>query len=363
MKTIIRFGLILFTLLATISANGQELSTGSVVGRHIYGLARDVNGDPLLLNETPLIYDSTGFEQRLPVGDKLFIVSGLGDTLGGLYLTQYDVKTRRYIDTLSFDLTQVDGLTRPRGGIKTPWNSVLLGESEIIDSAIPQTFVDQYKYFYKGQADLVNAYHYGWPTEAIILDEDGASKIIKDYAVGRVFASEIYLMPDGKTLYLFDGDNTGLLYLFVADKINSLSSGTLYSVSIDSGKAVYKFLGHSSALRMKLKMKKIEFDKLFDKAPVENNSCADKFIYVNTIFGEECLKTNTKNKRYAGLFEPVRMTAIQRVGQPLTVFSEVELMPENKQITLTIKNGSKRNYRLGQNTGMGSNYVIQESEL
>jgi hypothetical protein len=350
------------------AVDAQELVSGHVIGRHIFGLATDVSGDPLLIDDIPLIYGASYFDQTLSFDDNAFVVSGFGDTLGGLYITRYDVKSKRYVDTVSFSLAAVEGLSRPRGGIITPWNTVLFGEALLVDGANPQGFIDGFKAFYKGKAELVNPYHNGWITEAIILDEQGSGKIkiIKNYAVGRVFASQLFMMPDNKTLYLFDRDNAGLMYLYIAEKANSLTKGTLFGISLDNGKLVYDLLGRSSALKVKFKLKKLDFDKLFEVAPVDGGDCPEKFVHVNNYYGEECLQVKKKNRKYAGLFDPIRMLSIKRKGRRLTKFAKVVFGQKRSGVELTGEGGLSMTYGLGSGAGLeqgkdlDSQYIIQE---
>ena len=63
--------------------NKDALTTGSVVGRQIYGVAYDVNNDPLMLGETTLIFKNSVFETTVASAGKKFLITGFGDTLGG----------------------------------------------------------------------------------------------------------------------------------------------------------------------------------------------------------------------------------------------------------------------------------------
>jgi hypothetical protein len=360
MNTVIKYCFFLLALSCAVTVDAQELVSGSVIGRHIFGLATDVNGDPLLVGEKPLIFASSNFDQTLSLVDKTFVISGFGATLGGLYLTRYNAKSKSYADTVSFELAKVDGLSRPRGGEATAWNSVLFGEAQLVDGANPQDFIDAFKAFYKGKAEMVEPYNYGWIAEAVILDEQGSAKIIKNYAVGRVFASQLFMMPDNKTLYLFDKENAGILYLYIAEVANSLTKGALYGISLEDGKVAYDLLGYSSALKIKFKLKKIAFKKLFETAPVDGGGCPAKFAHVNTLYGEECLKVKKRNSKYAGLFDPVRMLAIQRKGRPLTKFAKVEFRQNKNEVVLTKEGGLSVTYGLGQSADLDSQYIIQE---
>jgi hypothetical protein len=345
-----------------MSVHAQDLQPGSVVGRHIFGLAHDVNGDPLLIDEKPLIFAASNFAQTVSYDDRPFTITGLGETPGGLFITRYDGRAQRYIDTASLDATAVDGLDSPSGGVVTPWHSVLFSETGFVDGARPQQFVEKFKPYFKGKADLVKPYNYGWTAEAVLLDREGRAKIIKDYALGRVSASQIFMMPDGKTVYLFDGDDSGILYLFVSDKVNSLTSGALYGVSFENNKVVYDTLGKTSSLKVRFRLDRIKFDDLFDRVTVKDAACPQEFTHVNTVYGDECLRVKPRNRKYIGLFEPVRTLAIQRQGQPLTKFTNVEIDESGRHIRLTRGDGTYSSFNFEQGASLGSEYVIQGAQ-
>ena len=361
MRTYIANCLCLFALVNATNIIADELVTGSVVGKNIFGLANDVNGDPLVIDEMPLIFETEVFEKKIAsVDGKSFFVSGFGDVIGGLYLSLFDDETKHYLDTSSFDLSAIGGLSRPRGGATTAWGSVLFSEAGLVDGAESASFIEVFKSYYKGKADMIKPYNYGWLAEAILLDNKGSTKIIKNYSVGRLFASQLYQMPDGRSLYLFDAENTGQLYFYVAAVAESLTNGTLYGVNFVNGKADYVLLGNSSALKMKFKLKKISFEKLFDSSPLKEGACASGFNHIVTIYGEECLKQKKKNRKYTGLFEPVRTLAIKRKAHPQVKLTDVKYNQKNNQLELTTEEGSSMNYSLGHNVKLNSRYVIEE---
>ena len=332
---------------------------GNVIGRHIFAIAMDADDEPLMIDGRVHIFPQVEFDKAIEIEDGSYVISGFGGVIGGLYLTRCEKHGKRCVDTSAFHLGEVAGLTRPRGGVATPWRSVLFGETEVVDGRSPQKFAGQFAGFYKGNADLVKPYNYGWLTEAVVLDAKGDAKLIKNYAVGRVFASELFLMPDGRTLYLFDRDNHGLLYLFIADEAENLSSGTLYGVSIDNGEVVYDSLGNASALKMKFKLNRIGFDELYDTAQGVAGTCPVSFVHV-TVAGDECLKLKSRNRAYAGLFEPARTLAVTRGDRPLTRFDRVQF--EKGSATLVAKSGAVLRYVLGQSDDLQSLYLIKESQ-
>ena len=361
MKTFITNCLCLFAFINTTNIIADELVTSEVVGKNIFGLANDVNGDPLMIDEMPLVFETAAFEKKISSVDaKSFFVSGFGDVIGGLYLSLFDDESKRFIDTNAFDLSAIGGLSRPRGGVTTAWDSVLFSEAGLVDGADSISFIEVFKSYYKGKADIVKPYNYGWLAEAILLDNKGSAKIIKNYSVGRLFASQLYLMPDGRSLYLFDAENTGQLYFYVAAVAESLTNGTLYGVNFFNGKADYVLLGSSSALKMKFKLKKISFKKLFDTSPLKEAGCASGFNHIDTIYGEECLKQKKKNRKYVGLFEPIRMLAMKGNNHPRVKLTDVKYDQDNNRLVLDTEGGSTMKLSLGHNIKLNSRYVIEE---
>ena len=295
MKNFQRYNLVFILLLIAGQTFAQSINSGKVIGRHIYGLAHDYQGDPVLINDRPLIYKESSFEQVLKVADKSFMISGFNDAIGSVYITRMDNSASKQLDTVDLNLASVDGFSQPTDASLTNWNSLLLTESGLIDAAKPDAFIDAFKPYYKGKANLINPYNYGWVSEVILLDSQGKAKAIKNYALGRMFAQQVIAMPDGKTIYTLD--RSGNLYLFVADQVNSLAKGQLYAVSRQQDRIKYDLLGNSAALKVKFKLKKATFNSIFQTTVVKNKRCNKKYTYVNTIYGEECLKLNKKFKK------------------------------------------------------------------
>ena len=351
---------VLIALLITPALHGSDIQGGMVIGRNIYGVATDYQGDPVLIEERALIYGKSSFDKLISFEEKDFMISGFNHHIGGVYVTQVDSKTKNKLDTMALDLANVEGLSYPTGGIKTPWDSVLLTESGLIDAGNAQDFISAYKPYFKNKDNLVNPYNYGWISEVIVLDAQGQSKVIKNYALGRVFANEIMMMPDGKTFYMLDSLNSGNLYLFIAEQANSLAQGALYGVSRQQGRITHIPLGDMSALKMKFKLNKIEYDAIFETAETANQACAEKFTYVNTVYGEECLKVKSKNKNYAGLFEPIRSMALKGGQSIATGLTGMRFDTEKTQIRFKKPDDSEIALTVGQNPQLGSQFIIQE---
>lgn len=357
MKTLLLILLATITSWSSMAIAANEVASGKVIGRHIFGLATDYQGDPVLINDKPLIYQQPGYQQEIVVDKQVFLISGFIHSIGGLYLTWLDNK-KHPIDTKALNLATIDGLHTPTGGVLTPWNTLMISESQLLDAANPNAFINSFKYFYKGKESLVNPYKSGWTSEVIIMDTKGVAKVIKDYAIGRLFAQQIIIMPDGKTVYLLD--KQGNLYCFIADHANSMAKGKLYALHRQQQQIKYVFLGKSSALKNKYKLKKISFKKIFKSRAAKNQQCPKKYHYIKTVYGEECLKLQRRNKKYAAFFEPLRMLGMKSIAPFSGENSKLNFDEKSLQLVFSTNNGVTSRFMLENNQNLQSQFIIKE---
>lgn len=352
---------VLFSLLLlehSISVAGA-LESGKVVGRHIHGLARDYQGSPVMINGDPLIYQSGALEELIRVEDSQFLLSVFNHAIGSVYLSPYDAEQKNYIDTMALDLEPVAGLANPMSGLKTDWNTLLVSESNAVDGNKFDLFQNEVKPYFKDKADMVNPYHYGWVSEVVVLGAAGETKVIKNYAVGRVAASHLLLMPDGKTLYLLDSKHSGNLYIFVAQEAKSFASGSLYSVNEVDGALQIKLLATGSALKAKFRLRKASFDGLLDSAHLEAGRCPQGFEKTVSFFGTECLKVRTRAQSYIGLFEPIRMVAFNQFPGLDFKANDMIYHADSNRIAFNTEGKREVSYPLGENSEMQSSFIME----
>jgi hypothetical protein len=348
------------------------LIPGKIVGRHIFGLARDFQGDPIQINNNPLIYkpgDNNDYlnHVRLEMEDKIFTVSIFDHLIAGVYLSEWHVDQQRYSDTTLLNLAAVKGITRPTSAFKSAWNSVVFSEYSLINAAQAEDFRQEFKPFFKNKADLVKPYHYGWVSEVILLDQSGQAKTIKNYALGRLSASHVVSMPDNKTYYIFDSQHSGNLYLFIAAEAKSMAKGTLYAVQNTIGKISYLSLGTTSALKMKFKLKKAKFSNFFKMTEPVNQQCESNFDLIKTVYGEECLSFQKKNKKYVGQFEPIRTAALlggKVFFKPRTNMKQLTGMKLNEstqKLEFSLSEGVQHRFGFEKNKELGSDFIIHSN--
>ncbi|HFE39013.1 MAG TPA: hypothetical protein ENK06_11445, partial [Gammaproteobacteria bacterium] len=321
-----------FCLFLSSQSHAKAVNGGEVIGRHIFGLATDYQNDPLLIGDKPQIYGDNHLDKFLQIQNATFMVSLFNAPVGAVYISELSPRTKKLIDSVALNLANIGGISFPAGGVITPWHSVLFSESQLINAASPDQFIDDYKAYYKGQDKRVNAYQYGWVSEVIVLDETSRAKAIKDFALARLFATQILIMPDKRTIYLLD--QQGNLYLFIAERKTSLTKGALYAVSLKQGKISHHFLGDTSALHIKLKLRSIKFDNIFRATPVQAHACLKEYTYIKTVYGEECLQINEKAHRYAAVFEPIRLMALKGLASFATKNSQIKIDDKHQAFVL-----------------------------
>jgi hypothetical protein len=364
---IINIAVLYLTALAMMTsaqADAGYPEGGEVIGRHIFGLARDYQQSPVMIGEDPLIHRGQVSHYDFKVATQTYTVSLINPTPGSAYLSAPGADGGNYLDTHALDLEAVSGLTRPGAATKTPWGTLLFGESTDVDTAAAQEFVSTMAPFFKGKEDLVNPYHYGWLGEVVLLEaggEAGEAKVIKDYGVGRVAASQILVMPDAKTLYLLDGQHSGNLYVFVAEQANSLTQGTLYGVAFDGRSVAYHELGQGAALKTKFRLRRASFDTFFDAAQPENGDCPAGFDYVDSVYGSECLKMQERSQPYVGLFEPIRMMALLPESATQKMVQNIKYDSASQSLSLVQADQQERTFPLKPHSKMQSQYIMEVS--
>jgi secreted PhoX family phosphatase len=134
------------------------------------------------------------------------------------------------------DFSSVNGTWINCFGSQTPWNTHLGSEEDYdlqynpLSSSYGTTTagVKAMTELYWKNTKTANPYHYGWIPE-VTVTKDGATSVVKHYAMGRGTWEQAYVMADEKTALMGDdGDHVGLI-MFVADKAKDLSAGTLYA--------------------------------------------------------------------------------------------------------------------------------------
>jgi uncharacterized protein len=153
------------------------------------------------------------------------------------------------------DTSSVNGLWITCGASLSPWNTHLSSEEYEPDAFATDN--KRFKAFSKSlfeHESVANPYHYGHMPE-ITVNPDGTGSIVKHFCLGRISHELVQVMPDKRTVLMGDDATNGGLFVFIADKAENLSSGTLYvakwhqTSGIGPGAATLSWikLGHASS--------------------------------------------------------------------------------------------------------------------
>ena len=153
------------------------------------------------------------------------------------------------------DTSSVNGLWITCGASLSPWNTHLSSEEYEPDAFVTDN--KRFKAFSKslfGNESVANPYHYGHMPE-ITVNPDGTGSIVKHFCLGRISHELVQVMPDKRTVLMGDDATNGGLFVFIADKAENLSSGTLYvakwhqTSGVGPGAATLSWikLGHASS--------------------------------------------------------------------------------------------------------------------
>ncbi|MBS0355293.1 MAG: DUF839 domain-containing protein [Proteobacteria bacterium] len=133
------------------------------------------------------------------------------------------------------DTSKVNGLWITCGASLSPWGTHLSSEEYEPDAFVASNA--QLKAFSKnlfGNEATGNPYHYGHLPE-VTVNGDGTGSIKKHYCLGRISHELVQVMPDRRTVFMGDDATNSGYFVFVADKENDLSAGSLYVAKVGAG--------------------------------------------------------------------------------------------------------------------------------
>jgi len=258
------------------------------------------------------------------------------------------------------DFSSVDGLWIPCFGSQTPWNTHL-GSEEDYDlyftaasgeenSNSTMSGLKAMSEVYYKDTKIANPYHYGYITE-VEVKSDASAKPIKHYSMGRGTWEMSKIMPDGKTAFFGDdGTNVGL-YMYVADKADNITAGTLYAAkwnqtstngAKDGGSANLTWikLGHATDAEAKGWADKYTFSDIFDAlTPAEVEAGTDTTGYTAIKAGHtgvEYLKLKAGMENIAAHLELRRFAAIKGATTEWNKMEGVTVNTKDKKLYIAI---------------------------
>lgn len=338
-----------------ITVNGEKqligftevTRTGRQDNDEIFGLMKDVSGQPISVEGTPYICNGTNgldgsgldFTSILHDKNKLYLVSQFECIVGGMYMSELQRNALGKLSPVKDTLQYIDqsgdfgGFTHCAGMV-TPWGSHIGSEEYEPDAAkigeqvnnpdgiTDKKYVSYAKYYWKD--DLKNPvksspYMVGWATETQLTN--GEPAFTKHYAMGRFSHELAYVMPDRKTVYLTDDGDNGTLFMFIADTEGDLSAGTLYAAKWNQtdgkngGSAMLEWinLGHAQDADIKAEISKLpKFSELFATGDPDKCDTQNGFSLVAPAsFKRQCLKVKEGKEALTSRLEARRYAAIK----------------------------------------------------
>lgn len=262
--------------------------TGDVVpatggGTIVAGGYYDINNKPIL--------DTTDASQRqffsdCPDGFSLIQLDGVDDKLFGVVQFEYTTmnaagddmygklpspiavltlkqdKVTGKLSLVSYynvDTSAVKGLWITCAASKSPWNTHLSSEEYEPDATLASDAqLEAYSQNLFGDSSMANPYDYGHLPE-VTIKADGTGTITKHYCMGRISHELVQVMPDERTVLMGDDATNGGLFMFIADKAQNLSAGTLYvakwtqvsNAGPGAGKISWIKIGHATSAEIK----------------------------------------------------------------------------------------------------------------
>jgi uncharacterized protein len=239
----------------------------------------------------------------------------------------------RPIKMSNVDFSSVAGIWTPCNGSTTPWMTHLGSEEYEPDAQYFETRpLDAMNLYFgtlgklagKGGAD---PYRYGHIVE-VVLAPDGQTTVTKHYAMGRLSFELGDVMPDRRTVYIGDDGEDVIRAMFIADKPEDLSAGTLYAArwiqrsGEDFGAADLEWirLGHASDAEIgKIIQDGMSFSKIWDVAnpagekPICDEAAGFRRVYAYAGTGGDtaltCLRPKKGMETAAAFLETRRYAA------------------------------------------------------
>lgn len=323
----------------------------------------------------PLIAETPDSNSLLKVGDKMFMVSHLeydwllsdgtkAYAYEGWYsrapmsmiLTEMEQNSETgeltAVDQAPIDFSGVDGIWIPCFGSQTPWNTHLGSEEDYdlqsnplnSDYAGTTAGLTALTELYFNNEKVANPYHYGFFPE-VTVNEDGSTDVVKHYSMGRGTWEAGKVMPDSRTVYYGDDGTNVALFMYVADKAEDLSAGTLYAGKVTqegtsySGDFSWVKLGHATDAEVKALADSTTFDDIFvnEVFDTETETCPGGTTRVRSgdTF-DECLSVKPGMEKAAAFLESRRYAALMGATVEFNKMEGIAVNDADKHLYMAI---------------------------
>jgi uncharacterized protein len=348
--------------------NGELISAGTPINYY---------GDPIMDNSVPgnpkpFLSDAPDSNSLLnPINGKLFMVthyeyqtldaagkSAYGIVPASMSLTTLDQDKKtgelKPKEVKKIDFSGVNGLWIPCNGSLSPWNTHLGSEEyepdarsfELDPTSSARASVESFANLYFGDKSKANPYFYGYIPE-IKVKKDGKTNVVKHYNIGRFSHELMKMMPDNRTAFFGDDGSNTTMFMYVADRAEDLSAGTLYAAKFNqtgtenggSGNLEWIKLGHSNDNEIKAIIDNgTKFSDIFETSnePQAGFKAIKQYSYGKT----EYLKLKPGMEKAAAFLESRRYAAYLGATSEFNKMEGVTLNAKDKKVYIAISDQS-----------------------
>lgn len=223
------------------------------------------------------------------------------------------------------DFAVVHGIWKPCAGTLSPWNTHLGSEETDPDARAHEAnpsgsaTTKMMRTYYQNSSLIGNPYYYGHVPE-VTVKADGSTSVVKHYSMGRMAFESVKVLPDRRTVLYGVDSNPGGMFMYVADKAEDLSAGTLYAAkwvqtgTEHGGSANLEWikLGHATDAEIERMADTLKFSDIFDATNDAAKGAAEGYKIVRTPANgkkDEWLKVKPGMEKAAAFLETHRFAA------------------------------------------------------
>lgn len=253
------------------------------------------------------------------------------------------------------DTSAAGGVWITCNGSLSPWNTHLSSEEYEPDArafeanaTTDPTNVKSFATYFYGDVAKANPYNYGFIPE-VTVNADGSSEIVKHYSVGRKSNELMKVMADKKTAFFGDDGSYTTMFMYVADKEEDLSAGTLYAAKFNqtstdnggSGDLQWVKLGHATDSEVKTIIDSgVKFSDIFEVSDTAKDGYKAVKTYANSN-KVEYLKLKPGMEKAAAFLESRRYAAYIGATAEFNKMEGVSVNTSDKKLYIAITDISK----------------------
>lgn len=265
--------------------------------------------------------------------------------------------------------SSAQGLWITCGASLSPWNTHLSSEEYEPDAPFAHEN-PRFKSFSKnlyGNESSANPYNYGHLPE-VTINPDGTGTLVKHYCLGRISHELIEVMPDKRTVLMGDDYTNSGLFLFIADKEEDLSAGTLYVAKLGDGfsidpkepgaKLAWIKLGHAASDDIKRLANSLKPSDIMTVLKTDPNDTSFTKIYYDGV--ANWVKLNPGMEKAAAFLETHRYAYLMGGSMGFSKMEGTTANTKDKVAYFALQNIQDSMIRGGKGWNAQSNIDLQQ---